>query len=232
MVDFPLQEHISREPCFVPIFRMRKPRRRPGHLIISGTGRAGTTFLVQYLTAVGFDTGFTLDEALSQPDRVSHGGLEHSLAQTDLPDVIKSPWLVDELPEALHKERLGIRLALVPIRKLEDAAESRRRVYREAASIGKDPLTQPGTIWKTNDPAEQEAQLAIAFYRLMETLGEHLIPVRLLPFPAIARDHQTLFQLLKDELDSHGISETRSRAAFDAVSRPPLIHSFPSDPAP
>jgi hypothetical protein len=29
------------------------------HIIISGTDRSGTTFLVQLLTALGLDTGFT-----------------------------------------------------------------------------------------------------------------------------------------------------------------------------
>lgn len=29
------------------------------HIIISGTGRAGATFLVQLFTALGIDTGFT-----------------------------------------------------------------------------------------------------------------------------------------------------------------------------
>jgi len=209
---------------------MKRPVR-DGHLIISGTGRAGTTFLVQYLTAAGYDTGFSLEDAQSLPDQLSRGGLEHSLTQSDLPDVIKSPWLVDELPEALGSGRIAVRAAIVPIRRLEDAAESRRRVYREAASAGRDPLTQPGTLWKTTSPEEQETQLAVAFYRLMETLAQYRIPVYLLPFPAFATDHDVLYGLLEQELTAQGISKDASRAAFERVSKPKLIHSFGSEHA-
>lgn len=49
------------------------------HILIGGTGRAGTTLLVQYFTALGFDTGFTLDQAMQRVDSISRAGLEHSL---------------------------------------------------------------------------------------------------------------------------------------------------------
>ena len=42
----------------------KKPDRR-GRILISGTGRAGTTFLVQLLTELGLDTGY------SDPERVA-----------------------------------------------------------------------------------------------------------------------------------------------------------------
>jgi hypothetical protein len=38
------------------------------HILISGTGRAGTTFLVQLFTALGFDTGFDLNRDNPHPN--------------------------------------------------------------------------------------------------------------------------------------------------------------------
>ncbi len=209
---------------FISLFR---PRKETGHLIISGTGRSGTTFLVQYLTAIGLDTGFTLDEALQGPDDISRGGLEHSLGGSEpLPDVVKSPWLVDELPAALQERRISVRRALIPVRDLHDAAESRRRVFSAAQAQGRDPLNHPGTIWRTTEPDEQEAALAVAMYHLLETLARHRIPVTLLPFPEIVHDHEALFVALSPELQAHGISRSRSLEAFDKVVNPAFVHSF------
>ena len=208
----------------ISLFRSRK---ETGHLIISGTGRSGTTFLVQYLTALGLDTGFTLDEALQRPDDISRGGLEHSLGGSEpLPDVVKSPWLVDELPAALQARRISVRRALIPVRNLHDAAESRRRVFSAAQAQGRDPLNHPGTIWRTTEPDEQEAALAVAMYHLLETLARHQIPVTLLPFPEIVHDHDVLFAALSPELRARGISRSRSREAFDKVVNPTFVHSF------
>lgn len=55
------------------------------HIIISGTGRAGTTFLVQYLTAVGLNTGFSIEEAVNNADHISHAGLETNLLDINNP---------------------------------------------------------------------------------------------------------------------------------------------------
>ena len=65
------------------------------HIIIAGTGRAGTTFLVQLFTELGLDTGFSKEDFLTKIDPISHGGLERSLDDANyekLPRVIKSPF--------------------------------------------------------------------------------------------------------------------------------------------
>jgi len=48
-------------------------------VIISGTGRAGTTFLVRLLTELGLETGYGPGELDRHIDGNSHGGLEHKL---------------------------------------------------------------------------------------------------------------------------------------------------------
>ena len=35
------------------------------HVVITGTGRAGTTFLIEVLTILGLDTGFNIEELSS-----------------------------------------------------------------------------------------------------------------------------------------------------------------------
>jgi hypothetical protein len=36
--------------------------------VITGTGRAGTSFLVQLFSALGFDTGYSMEEAFDDVD--------------------------------------------------------------------------------------------------------------------------------------------------------------------
>lgn len=197
-----------------------------GHTIISGTGRAGTTFLVQYFTAAGVDTGYTLEEVLAKPDRVSNAGLERSLTHPDLPPIVKSPWIADEIAAVLREGRLHIEAAIVPVRDLFAAAESRRRVYREAGMKGKNPLKYPGTIWKTAEPTEQEPKLALQFYKLIEPLVAHGVPIYMLHFPEFVQSHQILYDRLKPVLDRYGVSHDRSERAFWQVSNPGLVHEF------
>ena len=74
------------------------------HILIGGTGRTGTTLLVQVLTVLGFDTGYSEQQVLRDVDDISHAGLEHaSLGEPDLPQVIKSPWLSDQIEDALDR---------------------------------------------------------------------------------------------------------------------------------
>lgn len=195
------------------------------HIVISGTGRAGTTFLVQYFTAIGFDTGYGIDEALQKIDEVSSSGLER-IPGGDLPYVVKSPRFTDYLIDVLADGRMKIACAIIPVRELYGAAQSRRRVYWEAGARGLDPLTHPGAIWKTNDPAEQEAALALQFYKLVETLVRYKVPMRFLAYPDFVESHDLLYAGLATLLDGHGVSKSASLQAYRRVVRLDLMHDF------
>ena len=64
------------------------------HIVITGTGRAGTTFLMHLLTELGLETGFspeTLSQNISQD---SNSGLEwpnEDFLSGKAPRVFKSP---------------------------------------------------------------------------------------------------------------------------------------------
>ena len=75
------------------------------HLIISGTGRAGTTFLVQLLTELGLDTGFK--DAFSEFHANCNAGMEWNLRREDAPYVVKSPELCEYLDEVLKTSAGG-----------------------------------------------------------------------------------------------------------------------------
>jgi hypothetical protein len=191
------------------------------HVIISGTGRAGTTFLVQLLTRLGLDTGF-LDPRAGVFENCN-AGMELDIRSPDAPYIIKNPWLCDNLDEVLASGEIVIDHAFVPIRDLFEAAESRRDVERRSV-----PLPElegiPGGLWHVDRPEDQEAVLACQLYKLLRAIAVHDVPLTLLDFPRIVHDPAYLFGKLSVLLD--GIDEPTFRAAFDLISRPEQVHRF------
>jgi hypothetical protein len=193
------------------------------HVIISGTGRAGTTFLVQLLTALGQSTGYRDNSAVA-PN--CDGGMESDLRKPEAPYFVKDPWLCDSLGDILKTDKVVIDHAFVPVRDLYAAAESRRDVSRRTgpdvyAAFG--PVV-PGGCWPTDRDESQESVLTRKFYTLLETLAAHDIPTTLLHFPRLATDPKYLFGKLACCLPSIGYDAFAR--AFRQTSRPEKIHAF------
>jgi hypothetical protein len=207
-----------------------------GHILIGGTGRAGTTLLVQWFTVMGFDTGFTVEEALARIDPISHAGLEHSLSRTlevgaPLPYVAKSPWFGANLAGYLDSGQLRCKAAIVPLRSLSDAAESRRNVSRLAEDAGLDPNKHPGgvlggSLGGAGAVRKQEQRLARRFYQLIHTLVTREVDLYFLSFPEFARGLQDPYARLQPLLEVHGVGSEEAAAALKRVVRPELIHDF------
>lgn len=100
------------------------------HIIITGTGRAGTTVLMILLTKLGIDTGFT-EETLDQfiYDNCK-AGLEKNILSENPPYVVKSPAIMDKIDEVVKNVKLEH--IIVPIRNFESAANSRIRVHHDS----------------------------------------------------------------------------------------------------
>ncbi|MEN3369782.1 MAG: hypothetical protein V7609_1925 [Verrucomicrobiota bacterium] len=190
------------------------------HIIISGTGRVGTTFLVQLLTALDYGTGYARSETAVTEE--SHAGLEKDIREPDAPYIVKSPFLCDYLHEIMASGNYTIDHALIPIRDLFSAAESRRHVsgpHPEAP-----PNSIPGGIWDTADPLQQEAVLMRKFYDLMQALAAWNIPFTLLHFPRLACDPHYLYAKLQPVFrDLRFESFVKS---FAATTDPRLIHAY------
>lgn len=209
---------------------MNPPRDRistaQGRIIICGTGRAGTTFFVQLFTALGFGTGLTLEESFKLVDQISHGGLESALVNDANPYVIKSPWFADQLEEALRNKRIEIYAALIPIRDLFSAAESRRRVYQERRSANPDDPSRHGSLWHTDNPENQEQALTHQFYKTIFPLVQFEVPIYFVEFPRLVRDPDYLFRKLQPLMADHGVGHSEFLQAHQRTARPQLVNDF------
>lgn len=189
-------------------------------VIITGTGRAGTTFLVRLLTELDLDTGFNRQNWRDNYDEHCSAGLEKDLSDPDAPYIVKNPALCKELGALLASQRLVVDHAFIPIRDLESAARSRMRVGGDGSV--------PGGLWLTDDATKQSSLLATAFHELMHTLAVHDVPHTFLHFPRFACDPSYSFSKLQPVL--HGITRRRFDTAFARVADPSLIHDFSRTP--
>ena len=191
------------------------------HVIISGTGRAGTTLLVQLLTRLKLDTGFN-DLNLNVFENCN-AGLELDLRDTNPPYIVKSPFLCDYLSEVLNEKSVVIDHAFIPIRDIFAAAESRRHVERTSnpTQFGNGV---PGGLWNTDAPELQESVLAMQLYRLVEVLADHEIPLTFLSFPYFAHDPAYLYRRLGFLVRE--IPYSRFLKVYKETVKTELIHNF------
>jgi len=205
------------------------------HIVITGTGRCGTTFLVELLTHIGLETGFSAEDIVSSKYKEARAGLEHDIRSRDCPFIVKSPWFCDYAKEVIAREDIVIEHIFVPIRDLNAAAESRRRVVKATVSNLSflerlkymiKPTEIPGGLWHTSSakPGKQEEILLRQIYKLMLAISETSLPVTFMRYPRIVKDCPYLFEKLRPILGN--INYKFFLEVFNKTVHPKIIHSL------
>jgi len=182
------------------------------HILITGTGRAGTTFLVQLLGHLGFDIGN------KEVHEETHCGLEHDLRKGNAPYVCKHPLFCEFAGDIFKSKEIEIEYILLPVRDLHDAAESRRyasKVYGFDA---------PGGLWGAKDRVTQEVALARRLYNLIYETAKTDVKIILMNFPLIVNDGNYLYGKLRPMLKD--ISLKDFTIVFNDIAHPEWVHDF------
>jgi hypothetical protein len=195
------------------------PRR---HVVIAGTGRAGTSFLVSFLGACGLQVG---DDTGDWGER-ARAGLEHYLLDPSAPYVVKDPLLFTYCDD-IDPEAIAVDALIVPVRDLMDAATSRilqeRTALAETSWRERAPVEVRGTVTGgavySLDPVDQARILAVGFHRLIYWATSREIPVYFLDFPRLVKDREYLVDCLWPLLSKHCTRDAAARA-FDGVADP------------
>ncbi len=180
------------------------------HLMIGGTGRAGTSFLVQFLHLCGLDTMIGR-EGLSSWDEQANAGLESFAADArELPYVIKSAWFDEFVGSFLANPALELDAVVIPMRDLVEAASS--RVLNEYTARYNDASTPaectrwerwgatPGGVVYSLNPMDQARILALSFHSALFALVKRDVPMVFLDFPRFIEDPDYLFRKLEPHL--------------------------------
>lgn len=167
------------------------------HIVITGTGRAGTTFLVELLTHLGLETGFSIESIQQMKDVHGRAGLEHDIRNGNCPFIVKSPYFCDYADLIAKREDISIEHVFVPIRDLNAAAESRRFVTR--TGLKSLPLLRrlkhhifkregfAGGLWhiKSQTRRKQEDILAGKLYKLLLAISTMNTSMTLIRYPRL-----------------------------------------------
>lgn len=199
---------------------MNQPAETPeqsSKIVISGTGRAGTTFLVQVLTDLGLDTGFT---SAAEGDARTRGGLEKDITDPDAPKIVKSPHLSAQLGELLETRQVTVEHVIVPMRQLEVAAASRVR----STNYGKNPGI-PGGLFGTSRATRQLASLATLQYELFFTIARFDLTHTILLFPRFAQDWEYTHRKLSFLAPT--LPADQWREALESRFQPDWVHEAP-----
>jgi hypothetical protein len=205
------------------------------HVVITGTGRCGTSFLVELLTHLGLPTGFTISDIESKRIKLARAGFEHDIRASVCPFIVKAPWFCDHADEVFSRNDIVIKHVFVPIRELQAAAESRRQVAKNTISswsflkqikFAIKPKMIPGGLWNTHSIHEgaQEEILLRQIYNLVLSVSDTAVPVTFIRYPRIVKDPQYLFDKLKPILGD--IDYETFSATFIKIVRPEWVHSF------
>ncbi|MHB1305157.1 MAG: hypothetical protein ACYCZB_17090 [Acidiphilium sp.] len=212
---------------------MPEPKR---HLLITGTGRAGTSFLVRYLDALGFETHFSRFGEHATWDEAANAGAENlplSALDDQLPYVVKSPWAGEFIDQVLADPGVALDAVVIPMRDLDDAAASRAIVELRDIVEHNDFMTKldqpwahrgptPGGIVYSLHPLDQARILALGFHHLVERLTAADVPIVFLNFPRLALDADYLHAKLAPVLPKPVTAEA-ARAAHAELADPAKI---------
>lgn len=181
------------------------------HLLIAGTGRAGTSFLVRYLAGLGLDTHLARYGDAAFWDAEANAGLEDPPVAVPwpaaLPYVVKSPWLHEHIDEILDCTTIKLDAVIVPVRPLDEAAASRIVVELRAIHERVPSMAELRRSWQHRSgavgggvfslhPLDQARVLAVGFHHLVERLVRADVPLVLLDFPRLVLDAEYVFAKL------------------------------------
>lgn len=168
-------------------------------IIIAGTGRSGTTFLMQVLTEMGFDTGF--DNSTDHVFEDKRAGMEHPIQFSGtikdarkhfntLPRVLKSPYFSSLLKLFLDLKIISVSHVIIPIRNLKEVANSR--------------VENKLTWLQTHDDTDVESQRVYSGYMLgsiIEACVLHNVPYTTIVFPDFIEDKLGTYKALRKVFD-------------------------------
>lgn len=162
---------------------------KKGKIIITGTGRAGTSFLVVLLTRLGLDTGYK--PYIEDFNENIKAGCEYKIFSSDPkkqkkllnthPRILKHPKFSQKLDAMVKNNLIKVDHLIVPVRDIKQAAQSRLKVKRR---------------WRIKGLATQEQVLTWVLGKITETAVKYNLPVTFINYPRLIQDPGYCFSKL------------------------------------
>jgi hypothetical protein len=165
-------------------------------ILISGTGRCGTTFLNLLFTYLDFDTGFNNDPE-EWVHKICKAGLEFDFKNIayNKSYVIKDPNLLHRIDE-FYEYGFKIKFMIIPIRCFKESAKSREKNGKNAG----------GLIDYCKNSIEQEIYYNNEIALYIQSMVKYDIPTIFIDFKKMITSPQYLYDKLKIILNEKSVS--------------------------
>ena len=174
-------------------------------ILITGTGRCGTTFLIKLFSFLEFDTGFDRETYKESIFSNCNSGMERNYKENYY--IIKNPNFILNIGTIIKDTTINVKYVIIPIRDYKLSAISRVKNKND-----------PGGMWFAKDEKSQ-----ILFYNQIISnyvylMTKYDINTIFIDFDKMINDKNYLFDKLKIILDEKNIDLDLFSKIYDEVS--------------
>ena len=174
-------------------------------ILITGTGRCGTTFLVALFTLLGMETGFTRETLKENIHDKTKGGLEE---QPRKYKIVKNPAFIFMMEQYILQTKQVPKLVIIPVRHFTEATESRYKNTKEQGLLN-DPMPETitsskgaGGLWNANTKEEQILFYNKCMAEYIQIMTRYGIPTKFIDFHHMTTNPRYLFKSLEEVFES------------------------------
>lgn len=176
-------------------------------ILITGTGRAGTSFLMVLLTLLGLDTGFKINDpkTFSLPNAA---GMERKIIANH--KILKNPIFMEDIEDIVQMPDIGLKYVIIPIREYEASAKSRFE--------NSEKHIWEGSLWGANTVESQEAFYHKIMANYLKVMVQYDIPTIFIDFKRMIADITYLYNKLTPILPTDTIHLDRFKKAYEEAT--------------
>ena len=174
-------------------------------ILITGTGRCGTTFLIKLFTFLEFDTGYNKQDYKSFIHSNCNSGMERNYNEDYY--ILKNPLFISDIETILKDTSIIIKTIIIPIRDLKISSESRVKHKYNA-----------GGLWNANNSLSQLLYYKKILANYLYFMTKHDINTIFINFDKMVTDKKYLFNKIKSILDEKNIDFDIFCNIYDEVS--------------
>lgn len=174
-------------------------------ILITGTGRCGTTFLIKLFSFLDFNTGYN---RINYSDFIfsnCNSGMEKDY--TDNYYILKNPKFISNIKNILDDKSIIIKTVIIPIRDFKVSAASRVKYANDN-----------GGLWNANDELSQIQYYNTIITNYIYYMTKYDINTIFIDFDKMINDKKYLFNKIKSILDEKNINFDKFSNVYDGTT--------------
>lgn len=174
-------------------------------ILITGTGRCGTTFLIKLFSFLKFDTGYTKNNYNNFIYKNCNSGMERSYKENYY--ILKNPTFITDIKKIINDKHIKIKFVIIPIRNLKKAAISRVKNDRNK-----------GGLWNATNLQSQIQYYKDILTEYIFIMTQYDINTIFINFEKMIIDKEYLYNKLQNILNEKNIKFEYFSKIYDDVN--------------